>query len=235
MTGLLPAGNSRASRNRGLGVVPGWLLSTAAGCAEGSDPAERGGWFEGRDGEVASVLAEVVDEVDGQIGAADGGVAGGCVVHLLAQGGVGRDGESGDLQVPPGHVVDCLFSAPGRGEPERAAWVVGMSSWIARRVNAGGSRDKGPQQLTGPLDEQLLMGAAGRHGGGKAAELQSNVGGHARSGGEFAEHLAHGRQPASQAFEAPALDIQVAAADTPSGPADLVADQPQRGFGFAGG
>jgi hypothetical protein len=90
-------------------------------------------------------LVEVVDEVDGQIGAADGGVAGGRVVHLLAQGGVGRDGESGDLQVPPGQVVDCLFSAPGRGEPERAAWVVGVSSWIARRVDAGGSRDKGPQ------------------------------------------------------------------------------------------
>src|SRR5580704_10546354 len=52
--GLVPAGNSLAIRNRGLGVVPGWLLSTAAGGAEGSDAAARGDWSEGRDGGVPS-------------------------------------------------------------------------------------------------------------------------------------------------------------------------------------
>ena len=94
---------------------------------------------QGATASVAWVLVEVVDEVDGQIGAADGGVAGGCVVHLLAQGGVGRDGESGDLQVPPGEAVDCLFGAPGRGQPKCIARLVGMGARVAGRVDAGGS------------------------------------------------------------------------------------------------
>ena len=79
-----------------------------------------------------------------------------------------------------------------------------MGARVARRVDAGGAGDKCAQPVTGPVDEQLLIDRAWQHGGGEAAQFQSYKSSHTLSGGESAEHLAHGRQPAFEPFGAPA-------------------------------
>jgi hypothetical protein len=170
--------------------------------------------------------------LDGEVGAPYRGVAGGGVVHPLAQGRVERDGKSGDLEMLLSHVVDRAFGAPGGGEPERAARFVGMGARVARCVDAGGAGDECAEPVTGPVDEQLLIDRAWQHGGGEAAQFQSYKSSDTLSGGESAEHLTHGRQPAFEPFGAPAQDIQVTATGAPAGPAYLVADELQGSFGL---
>jgi len=142
--------------------------------------------------ERGDVLGELLAEVECHARSPDGEVAGAVVVHPLAQGGVERDGQFGDLHVPCGEVVDRFLRPMGGVEPQRAARVCWPGTWVAWRVDTGRVRDPRAQLLVGLVNEQALAGLTGQSGSGKAAKLvQGRYRGRAGFGGEFLQHRPH--------------------------------------------